>query len=178
MLDLILPLSFNMSLISWALIAKWYFAPALAKLSRTDALTPLLLLHSFRHIGMAFLIPGVTAAALDPRFAKAAAYGDLLAALLALVSLLALHLQWRIAIPVIWLFNIFGTFDLLNALIQGLRFIPTGHLGSLHLVPAVLVPLLLVTHGMVFVLLLRREPAIKQRSRRGGNGHVGKAGDL
>jgi hypothetical protein len=83
---------------------------------RADALMPLLLLHSFRHIGMAFLLPGVTATALDARFAIPAAYGDLLAAVLAFVAILALRQQWAAATPLVWLCNIVGTVDLLNAL--------------------------------------------------------------
>ena len=59
MLDLILPLSIVMSLLSYGLVARWYVMPALAAMPRAKALTPLLLPHSFRHIGMAFLIPGL-----------------------------------------------------------------------------------------------------------------------
>jgi len=89
---------------------------------RVQALTPLLLLHSFRHLGMAFLLPGVTATALDVRFANPAAYGDLIAALLALLALLALRLRWRLAIPVVRIFNMGGSVNIklkrLNSPIQ------------------------------------------------------------
>ncbi len=86
--NLILPLSIVLAVLSFSLIAKWYVIPALAPLPRKEALTPLLLLHSFRYVGMAFLIPGVTSAPLDPRFANPAAWGTLLAAVLALIALL------------------------------------------------------------------------------------------
>ena len=155
--QLILPLSIVMSLISFSLIAKWYLMPALSSMSRVEALTPLLLFHSFRHIGMAFLIPGVTADALDPGFANPAAYGDLLAAALALIALLALRLRWVVAIPLVWIFNIEGSLDLLNALFQGARQANPGALGATYFIPAVIVPALLVTHYLIFVLLLRRE---------------------
>jgi hypothetical protein len=67
--DLILPLSIVLAVVSYSLIAKWYVLPWLAPLSRKEALTPLLLLHTFRFIGMAFLIPGVTSVPMCPTFA-------------------------------------------------------------------------------------------------------------
>jgi len=139
-LDLILPLSIVMSLLSYGLVARWYVMPALAAMPRAKALTPLLLPHSFRHIGMAFLIPGVTAEVLDPRFANPAAYGDLLAAVLALVAIAALRWRWTAAIPLVWIFNIEGSLDLLNALCRGFRYTPDGHLGATYFIPAVIVP--------------------------------------
>ncbi len=111
----ILPLSIVLGLLSYSLIAKWHVMPQLVGMPRANALTPHLLLHSFRYIGLAFLIPGVTSEILDSRFAIPAAYGDLLAALLALVAIMALRLRWAMAIPLVWVFNIEGSLDLLNA---------------------------------------------------------------
>jgi hypothetical protein len=147
-----------MGLTSYSLIAKWYVMPNLLSLPRARALVPLLLFHSFRFIGLAFLIPGVTSQVLDPRFADPAAYGDLLAALLALLAVFALRRGWRTAIPLAWVFNVEGTLDLLNALTQGLRYTEDGSLGATFFIPAVVVPALLVSHVMVFIILLRGEP--------------------
>lgn len=156
-IDLILPLSMLMGLTAYGLIAKWYLMPVLRVLPRARALVPLLLLHCFRFIGLAFLIPGVTSQPLDPRFANPAAYGDLLAALLAFLAILALRGGWRTAIPLVWVFNVEGTLDLLNAVTQGLRYTEDGTLGATFFIPAMIVPALLVTHAMVFVILLRGE---------------------
>jgi hypothetical protein len=146
-----------MGLTTYGLIAKWYVMPLLAPLPRARALMPLLLFHCFRFIGLAFLIPGVTSQPLDPRFANPAAYGDLLAALLALLAVFALRRGWRTAIPLVWVFNVEGTLDLLNAVTQGLRYTEDGTLGAAYFIPQVVVPALLVTHAMVFIILLRRE---------------------
>lgn len=156
--DLILPLCIVMGLTAYGLIAKWYLMPSLLALPRARALEPLLLFHCFRFIGLAFLIPGVTSQPLDPRFANPAAYGDLLAALLAFLGILALRRGWRVAIPLVWLFNVEGTLDLLNAVTQGIRYTEDGMLGATFFIPAVVVPALLVTHAMVFIILLRGEP--------------------
>ena len=156
-LELILPVSFMMGTISYFLIAKWYVMPWARQKSLTEALTPILFLHSFRYIGMTFLIEGVTAQALDPRFADPAAYGDLLAAGLALVALFALRYSWKAAISLVWIFNIEGTVDLLNAVARGFMFNTDGHMGATYFIPIVIVPLLLVTHGMIFQLLMKRK---------------------
>ena len=155
--ELILPLSIAMSFVSYSLIAKWYLVPRLNNIAVFEALIPLVMLHTSRHIGMAFLIPGVTSVPLDPGFANPAAYGDLLAAFLALLGVIALRSRWSLAIPLVWIFNIEGTADLLNALVQGFRRTANGDMGATYFIPAVVVPALLVTHVMVFQLLLRRK---------------------
>jgi hypothetical protein len=161
MAELILPLTIAMSILSFTLIGTWYVWPALRPLPRAKALLPLLFLHSFRQIGLAFLITGVTAESLDPRFANPAAYGDLLAAVLALLAIAALRLRWPFAMLLVWIFNVAGFLDLLNALLQGLRLVPIGHLGATYFIPAFIVPALLASHVMVFMILLRTDPAAK-----------------
>ena len=155
--DLSLLLSIVMGLTAYGLIAKWYLMPVLLALPRARALVPLLLFHCFRFIGLAFLIPGVTSQPLDSRFSSPAAYGDLLAALLAFFAILALRRGWSAAIPLVWVFNVEGTLDLLYAVTQGLRYTEDGALGATYFIPAIVVPALLVTHVMVFVILLRGE---------------------
>jgi len=98
-----------LSLVVYSLIARWYVVPRLAALPLRDALTPLLLLHAFRYLGMVFLVPTVVGPALPAAFAVPAAYGDLLAALLALLAIAALRQAWPSAIPLVWLFNVEGT---------------------------------------------------------------------
>ncbi len=56
--ELMLPLSIAMGLVSYTLIAKWYLMPWLASFSRREALIRLVLVHTFRYLGLAFLIPG------------------------------------------------------------------------------------------------------------------------
>ena len=81
--------------------------------------------------------------------------GDLLAAALALIALVALRLNWSAAIPLVWIFNIEGTIDLLNALTKGIMYTTDGHMGATYFIPAMIVPALLVTHVMIFQLLIQ-----------------------
>jgi hypothetical protein len=105
---------------------------------------------------MAFLVPGVVASTLPTSFAYPAAYGDLLAAVLAFVALIALRLglRWAVAAPLIWIFNLVGTVDLLYALFQGTQLGLVEQLGAAYFIPTIAVPALLVTHFLVFRLLL------------------------
>ena len=143
-----------LSLLVYGLLARWYVAPRLAALPLPTALAPLLFLHAFRHLGMVFLVPTVVGPSLPPAFAVPAAYGDLLAALLALLAIVALRAGWRPALALTWLFNVVGTLDLLHALYRGAQL--QVQLGSAYYIPTFAVPALLVTHAMIFVMLLRR----------------------
>ena len=146
-------LQFFLSLVVWGLIAKWLLAPWLEKKSPHDALFWLTLPHAFRYMGMVFLVPGVVARPLPDTFATAAAYGDLLTGVLALLALIALRTGWNRALALVWIFNIVGTVDLLNALRQVNVVVDFG---AAWYIPSLFVPLLLVTHFMVFARLLRR----------------------
>lgn len=143
-----------LSLLVYGLLARWYVAPRLAALPLPTALAPLLFLHAFRHLGMVFLVPTVVGPPLPPAFAVPAAYGDLLAALLALLAIVALRAGWRQALALTWLFNVVGTLDLLHALYRGAQL--QVQLGSAYYIPTFAVPALLVTHAMIFAMLLRR----------------------
>ena len=145
-------LQFLLSLLGYGLIAKWYVAPRLAALPLHDGLIPLLFLHAFRHLGLVFLVPAVVAPTLAQGFAVPAAYGDLLAGLLAFLAIVALRKRWSLAFALTWLVNIVGTLDLLNAL-RHADVIP--HLGAAWYIPTFVVPALLVTHFMIFAMLIK-----------------------
>ncbi len=158
---IIVVLNLTLSLVAFGFIAKWYVTPWLKSVSLDAALEPILLLHSFRHLGMMFLVPGVVSPQLTASFAVPAAYGDLLASLLAFIALIGLRFRWRAAIPIIWIFNVEGTFDLLYAVSQGVIHGVGGLLGAAYWIPALLVPPLLVTHYLVFQLLWKSFQATK-----------------
>jgi hypothetical protein len=146
-------LQFLLSLIVYGLLARWHVAPRLRTLPSAAALSPLLFLHASRHLGLVFLVPTVVGPALQPEFARPAAYGDLVAALLALLALVALRGRWPGALGLVWLFNVVGVLDLLYALSQGVRL---GVLvGAAYYIPTFVVPALLVTHVMIFAVLFR-----------------------
>jgi hypothetical protein len=144
--------------LAWGVVAGLYIWPQLRNRTRSEALRPLLVLHGFRFIGLAFMVPGVVSPDLPVAFARGAAYGDLVAAVLALSALAALPSKLGIALA--WVFNIWGTLDLLNAFYQangaGLL---AGQLGATYFIPTAIVPLLLITHGLMFRILLQHDRA-------------------
>jgi len=148
--------SIAFSLVAWGTLASRYVWPRLRLRSRAEALQRLLTLHSFRFIGLAFLVPGVVSSDLPSGFARSAACGDIIAAALALLSLQLL--SSRAGVLSAWIFNLWGAFDLLSAFYHANQdgLIP-GQLGAAYFIPTVAVPLLLVTHAMAFRILLRNQ---------------------
>jgi len=148
--------SIAFAFITWGIVAKRYIWPNLRHRPQAEALRPLLILHSFRFIGLAFLVPGVVSPDLPSAFAHSAAYGDLVAATLALLSLATLSRGGGVVIA--WIFNLWGSADLLNAFYQAndAGLVP-GQLGAMYFIPTLVVPLLLITHGLAFRILLRHQ---------------------
>jgi len=147
-------LQFALSLVVGSLLARWHVWPRLAALPARPALPPLLFVHATRYVGLAFLVPTVVPPDVPAAFAVPAAYGDLLAAGLALLALLALRGEWPGALALTWLFNLVGTVDLLYAVSQGVRL--EVRLGAAYFIPILVVPVLFITHVMIFALLRRR----------------------
>jgi hypothetical protein len=150
-------LSVLMSFLAFGIVTKLYIWPRLGVMHRDDALLALVVPHTFRFVGLSFLVPGVVSPSLPSAFANPAAYGDLIAAILAVVATLALSARASWSIAIVWIFNVWGTIDLLNAIYQGQIGvgIGPGSLGAAFYIPTVIVPPLLVTHGLIFWLLLR-----------------------
>ena len=157
--------SIAFSLIAWGTVTARYIWPELRLRQRADALRPLLILHSFRFLGLAFLVPGVVSPDLPSAFAHSAAYGDIIAAILALLALISLPSASGTVIA--WIFSLWGTADLFNAFYQANHAgLMAGQLGATYFIPTFVVPLLLITHGLGFRILLQHQNvSAVQRSR-------------
>lgn len=135
--------------------AKIYLLPRLHELKPETVLLPILLLHSFRHLGLMFLAPGATYAGIPPQFAYPAAFGDLLAAILALASIVSVTNSLRISRILLWVFNVVGSFDLLEAIALATIYGASAYMGPAYWIPAFWVPALLVTHYITFIVLVK-----------------------
>jgi hypothetical protein len=153
--------SIAFSFIAWGIVARRYIWPRLRLLPPVEALRPILVLHSFRFMGLAFLVPGVVSPDLPSTFAYAVAYGDIIAAVLALLSLALL--PRGVGIAATWIFNIWGAADLLNAFYQGnnVALVP-GQLGATYVIPTFIVPFLLITHALAFRILMTPRAAARE----------------
>ena len=148
----ILPLNVVANTVIFYVAARIYLWPQLSRLRPQQILIPILLLHSTRHLGMMFLspwrnLPRVVARVRLSRSLRR--FGD---------SNSCLHrnsvsVAWsRAAKPAVWVFNVFGTVDLLVAIATATIYNAPVAMGPAYWIPAFWVPLLLVTHYITFVL--------------------------
>jgi hypothetical protein len=152
-------ISVLMNLVSSSIAAKLYAWPKLRIMERNRALAFLVSPHMFlRFIGLSFLVPGVVSPLLPAGFAAPAAYGDLVAGILAILATVALVKRASPALAAVWLFNVWGAADFIFAFYEGghLRIDP-GALGASFFIVTVVVPALLVSHVLIFCLLVGRE---------------------
>jgi len=152
----ILTVNLVFSTVVFAIAAKLYLIPMLPRLEPRSVVLPILLLHALRHLGLMFLAPGAVFPGMPAEFAYPAAVGDLIAAVLALIALCAVVRRSRFARPLVALFNVVGTLDLLNAISLATIYRAAPSMGPAYWIPAFWVPALLVTHYAVFVVLGRR----------------------
>jgi hypothetical protein len=147
--------SIAFALLAWGAVSLHYLWPRIRELPLHTAVRPILHLHLFRFVGLAFFVPGVVGPNLPPAFAVPAAYGDLVALGLAWMALMMG--SGRYARTVIWTFSLWGSADLLFAFYQGIIGvgIDPASLGAAWYIPTLAVPLLLWTHVLVFASLLR-----------------------
>jgi len=145
-----------------SVVAYVYVWPAVRAMPRYEALRLLAAFHAFRFLGMNFLVSGFVSSELNSDFANKIGWGDLVAAALALLSMAALSWRWSTAIPIVWIFNICGTLDLLNAYYMGVTNVGNpGLFGAGIYIPALYVPLLLVGHFLAFMILMKARSAEK-----------------
>jgi len=136
--------------------ARLYLLPLIPRVSAELILVPILLFHSMRHLGMMFVTRGATYPGLPSQFAKKAAFGDLLTAILAFVAIPLVLSGSGLAKPAVWIFNIVGTIDLIVAITTATIYNAPPAMGPTYWIPALWVPMLLVTHYVTFILLLGR----------------------
>jgi hypothetical protein len=136
--------------------ARLYLLPLVPRVRPQQILVPILLLHSMRHLGLMFLTRGAIFPGMPSQFAYPAAFGDLITAVLAFAAIPFVLRGSRLAKPAVWIFNIFGTLDLLTAITTATIYDAPVAMGPAYWIPAFWVPLLLVTHYVTFVLLRHR----------------------
>jgi len=157
--DQILTLNLLFGTLVFAVAAKFYVLPRIGEWRPEAILVPILLLHSLRHLGLMFLADGAVLPGMPPQFAFPAAIGDFIAAFLALVAIPITLRNFRAARGLLWFFNIFGTSDLVAAIVLANIYQAPMYMGPAYWIPAFWVPALLVTHYVVFRILVGEKRA-------------------
>src|SRR5258708_5553462 len=152
-------ISYAVAFLVFGLIGKWYLWPAIKGREPKIALAPLLLYACLRVNGLMFLMPGLVSPDLPRAFAVPTAYGDVTAAVLALLALAGLRSGSILAAPAVWLFNVVGFLDLVYANVSTFKDnVDPTQLGVSYYLAVLNVPAMLVVHVIIFVYLLRWRP--------------------
>ena len=139
----------------WAVLAVLFIAPKVRSYPTDDALAICIVPQLFRVLGVGLLAPNL-APGMPRSFALPTALGDSATALLALISVVALRNRWQGARKVAWACNLVGAADLVIALPHGAITEAAQFLTAQWYVPALGVPLMIVSHVMSFRILLGR----------------------
>jgi hypothetical protein len=138
--------------VAWLLCFGAYILPRLRSMDRVEAHRVIATLHSFRFLGLVFILPGVVGPNLPAGFASFAAYGDLATGLLAMLALFTVRVRglfWLFVVA----FNLVGAADIIldyyRAIQAGLPAL-AGQLASTYFIPVIYVPLLMITHILAF----------------------------
>jgi len=142
----------------------WSVRGALVEMGRDAHLKALLPIHFFRYFGLTAMLPGVfnlAPAGFTQDYLFQIMAGDVLVAVLALISFGLFQLKSPARIGFAWLFNIIGTLDYLNA---AARVTPSIHDANIlgpfgWIIITVFLPGWLVSHIAIFAVLLSRQRA-------------------
>jgi hypothetical protein len=157
--DSILMINLLASSYVFYLAAQHYIGSRVHAKSLEQVARPILVLNMLRHLGLMFLAPGVVQPGMPILFALPAALGDCLAALLALACWRALNNRSPSALAWLWLFNIIGLLDMFMAIGLSRYAQVAPFMGAAYWIPAFWVPMIIVSHIMLFKQLL----AVRQK---------------
>ena len=141
-------------LVVWSALAAWLVAPRLRALPPADAVTLCLLPQLFRVLGLGLLVPNLSPG-MPRSFALPTAIGDALTAVLALAAIAALVRGSRVGRPLAWACTVVGAADLAIALPHAAAIGAALFMTAQWYVPALAVPLMVVSHALTARTLLR-----------------------
>jgi hypothetical protein len=146
--------------VAWLSCFRLYLLPRFKSVTRFEAHRAIAVLHSFRFIGLVFILPGVIGPNMltdFPSFCIYGAYGDLATGLLAMLAVAAAKKRrafWFFTVA----FNLVGAADFIGDYYLAIRTgvnASAGELGSAYFIPVVFVPILAITHALALYWLLR-----------------------
>jgi hypothetical protein len=151
-----------LSLLVYATLARWYVAPRLARLSRADALAPLLWIHAFRYVALQAFSAQRDGFPISDGALMDIVVGDVAGSVLALATLLALRHRARLAIPLGWLLVVETAYDTVGNIRGGMQEHLLGAAGGVTwMILAFYVPLVVVSLVLiVWQLVTRRSEAL------------------
>jgi hypothetical protein len=151
-----------LSLIVFAMMARWYVAPWLNTRGRADALIPLLWIHVFRYIALQAFSAQRDGFPISDGGLMEIVVGDVAGSVIALATIVALRYRAGLAIPLAWLLVVETTTDTFLNIRGGIHENLMGAAGGVTwLILGFYVPLLVVSLVLIiWQLYARRGEAI------------------
>lgn len=151
-------IQFTFSLLLYTLISVGYIFPALKKIVSDKALVPLLLIHCFRYAPLSLLMPGQVSEEFPLEAAQIISYGNFIAALFALLAVTMIWHNIKGARFAVWLFSLIGIAVVIISAVTGIGIGATAmEIGFNLYVLNFYVPMLIVSHVMIVLILLRKQ---------------------
>ena len=144
-------------LVVWTTIAELFVKPLVQRSEINDQLSIWLLPQLFRMLGVGLLVQNL-APDLPYSFGLPTAIGDAITAVFAFVAIIALQKKWSSARSFVFVCNGIGSLDLLIALPHAALTQAPIYLAAQWYVPAAVVPLMIVSHIMLWRTLLHDHP--------------------
>jgi hypothetical protein len=141
-------------LVVWTTIAELFVSPFVRRFEFNDKLSIWLLPQLFRILGVGLLVQNL-APDLPYSFALPTAVGDAITSILALVSIIALQKKWGSSGSLVLICNVIGSLDLAIALPHAAAIMAPNYLTAQWYVPAAILPLMIVSHVMIWRTLFR-----------------------
>jgi hypothetical protein len=145
-------------LTAWAVLAALFVRPRLRGRAGAEAVALCTSPQIFRVLGVGLLAPNL-APGLPRSFALSTAAGDSVTAVLALLAVIALCKRWPSGAKLGWACNVVGICDLALALPHAALVGASRFLTGQWYVPALVVPLMIVSHVMAVLFLLEQRSA-------------------
>lgn len=153
---IILNLQTAMAVAIYLLIYRVYLRDLFNARDFASAVLPLLVLHSFRYLGLCLIIPGQIAEEVPRQALQIMAWGDFASGVSALIAAIAVFKRSRFSPFLVFLFSIIGIGDLMavgpTAYNAGVFY---ADIGTMWFVLVTLAPALLLTHIYIAYRLLK-----------------------
>lgn len=151
---------FNLQLLAAFLMVifglRWFILPKVSQLPIRDALIPFVFIHAIRYLGMMFMVDNQIYDEFPKDLAFTIGVWDYSVAILALITTYALKVKWKYAIPLVWIFNIWGFADLMTALPQAsAQEFYNYDIGGIWWMSIIVGPITIISHIYIFIRLFK-----------------------
>lgn len=135
---------------------RWFVLPKVKNLPIQDALIPFVFLQGIRYLGTMFMVDNQIYDEFPKDLAFTIGLWDYSVSILALITTYALKTNWKFAVPLVWIFNVWGFADLLNALpkASALEFY-NYDIGGIWWMSVIVGPITIISHIYIFIRLFK-----------------------